>query len=72
MAVETVKTFTESAANPLPALVHHASIEASHRLSEDDAMISQLPVGTGAIAHTLIEIPCHQPPQPALQPQRRT
>jgi hypothetical protein len=40
--------------------------------ADDDALMGQLRVAGGAVAHALIEVPCQQPPQPALQPQRRT
>jgi hypothetical protein len=39
---------------------------------QDDALIRQLRVAAGPVAHALMEVPCQQPPRPALQPQRRT
>jgi hypothetical protein len=58
----TVKTFTDAAAMLLPALVQLASTDPAQRSPEDDAMIRQLRVAAGAIAHALMETPRQQPP----------
>ncbi len=62
----TVKTFTDAAAQLLPALVQFASITNDQRSPEDEAMIRQLRVAAGAIAHALMETPRQQPPMPLL------
>jgi len=64
----TVKTFTDAAAMLLPALVQLASADPAQRSPEDDAMIRQLRVAAGAIAHALMETPRQQPPPPVFTP----
>ena len=61
----TVKTFTDAAGMLLPALVQFASIPNDQRTAEDEAMIRQLRVAAGALAHALMEVPRQQPPMPA-------
>jgi hypothetical protein len=63
-----VKTSCDAPAQLVPALVTHASVGLDKGKREDDALIRQLRVAAGAVAHALIE-PCQQPPQPALEPQ---
>jgi hypothetical protein len=55
-----VKTFCDAPAQLVPMLVAHASAGLEKGKREDDALIGQ---------HALMEVPCQQPPQPALQPQ---
>jgi hypothetical protein len=61
----TVKTFTDAAAMLVPALVQFASVKNDDRTPEDEAMIRQLRVAAGALAHALMEVPRQQPPLPA-------
>ena len=71
MDTGTVKTFTDAAALLVPALVQHAAADPSQRSPEDEAMIRQLQVAAGAVAHALMKLPRQQPPmppQPAIQP----
>jgi hypothetical protein len=71
MDSRTVKTFTDAVSYLLPALVQFASIANDQRTPEDEAMIRQLRVAAGALAHALMEVPRQQPPmppQPAIQP----
>lgn len=71
MDAGTVKTFCDVAVQLVPALAHHASMEPEKRTPEDEAMIRQLRVAAGGLAHALMEIPRQppsMPPQPAIQP----
>ena len=49
MDANQVKTFCAAAAQLLPALGEYASIEASQRTPEADALIRQLHVAAGAL-----------------------
>ena len=72
MDAGTVKTFCDAAVQLLPALGEYASLEASQRTPEDEALIRQLRVAAGALANALMEVPRQQPPmpqQPAIQPR---
>lgn len=72
MDARQVTTFCDAAAQLVPALVQLASTDPAQRSPEDDAMIRQLRVAAGAIAHALMETPRQQPPmppQPAIQPR---
>ena len=69
MDTNQVKTFCDAAHQLLPALGAYASIEASERKPEDEALIRQLRVAAGALAHALMEVsrmvpPPMQPPPP--------
>ena len=62
---------TAPAAQLLPAVGAYASTEADKRTPGDDALVRQLHVAAGALAHALMEVPRQQPPtppQPAIQP----
>jgi hypothetical protein len=64
-----VKTFCDAPAQLVPTLVAHASVGLEKGKREDDALIGQLRVTAGPVAHALMKVPGQQPPQPALQPQ---
>lgn len=63
MDANQVKTFC-AAAQLMPALGEYASIEGSQRKPEADALIRQLHVAAGALAHALMEVPRLSPPMP--------
>jgi hypothetical protein len=69
MDAKQVTSFCNDAVQLVPALAHHAAIEPDKRTPEDEALIRQLRVAAGALAHALMEVPRQQPPQPAIQPQ---
>lgn len=60
----TVKTFTDAAAQLLPALVLLAAADPSQRTAEQDALIRQLRVAAAAVASALMETPRPQPKMP--------
>jgi hypothetical protein len=62
MDANQVKTFCAVAAQLMPAFDEDASIEASQRKPEADALIRQLRVAAVATAHALMEIPRAPPP----------
>ena len=62
MDANQVKTFCAAAAQLMPALGAYASIEASQRTPEDDALIRQLRVAAGALNMALMEVPRMVPP----------
>ena len=64
-----VKTFCHAPAQLVPTLVAHASAGLEKWKREDDALIGQLRVAAGPVAHALMNVPGQQLPQPALQPQ---
>ena len=64
MDATEVKTYCDAATRLLPALVQYAATHNDQRSPEDEAMIRQLRVAAGAIAHALMETPRQQPPMP--------
>jgi hypothetical protein len=66
MDFNQVETLGAAAARLLPALVAYASVEASQRSPEDDALIRQLRVAVGAINMALMEVPRQSPPMPMM------
>jgi hypothetical protein len=67
MDANQIMTFCAVAAQLLPALGAYASIEASQRSPEDDALIRQLRVATGALHMALMEVPRQSPPMPMMR-----
>jgi hypothetical protein len=68
MDANQVETICAGAAQLLPALVAYASIEASQRDPEDEALIRQLRVAAGALHMALMEVPRQSPPMPMPMP----
>jgi hypothetical protein len=66
MDANQVETLCAAAAQLVPALVAYASIEASQRETEDDALIRQLRVAVGALHMALVEVPRQSPPMPMM------
>jgi hypothetical protein len=55
---------TAPTAQLLPAVGAYASTEADKRTPGDDALVRQLHVAAGALAHALMEVPRLSPPMP--------
>ena len=68
MDSETVTAFCDIAHQLMPALGTYASMEASQRNPEDDALIRQLRVAAGALNMALMEVPRLPPPMPPMSP----
>jgi hypothetical protein len=64
MDANQVKTFCDVAVQLLPAISQYASLEAVQRSPEHEALLRQLRVMAGAVAHALMEVPRLPPPMP--------